>query len=146
MRRHRATSACGKRSLLLNRIKNSYMRLRAFSRPDGSGPLFERCFPSHRLQMHTPENSRTRDEEKSLSPSSSRSAVAGPRLCRDTENAVARAFAIAYLLTSDEKGAEGAVREAADCWNPEIDPKEALVLFSAVTAARMLRRDSDSMR
>ena len=67
-------------------------------------------------------------------------------MCRDTENAVARAFAIAYLLTSDEKGAEGAVREAADCWNPEIDPKEALVLFSAVTAARMLRRDSDSMR
>lgn len=66
-------------------------------------------------------------------------------MCRDTENAVARAFVIAYLLTSDKKGAEAAVREAADCWNPEIDSKESLVLFSAVAAARMLRRDSGSM-
>jgi hypothetical protein len=61
-------------------------------------------------------------------------------LCSDTENAVARAFALAYLLTADARQAEAAVSEAADCWNPEIDSEEALVRFSAVAAARLLRR------
>jgi hypothetical protein len=54
---------------------------------------------------------------------------------------VARAFLVAYLLTADAQEAEAAVAEAADCWNPEIDSDEAMVLFSAVAAARILRRD-----
>jgi hypothetical protein len=59
-------------------------------------------------------------------------------LCSDTENALARAFALAYLLTADAHQAEVAVSEAADCWNPEVDSEEALVRFSAVAAARLL--------
>jgi hypothetical protein len=70
----------------------------------------------------------------------------GSRLCSDTENALARGFALAYLLTADAHEAEAAVSEAADCWNPEIDSEEALVLFSAVAAARLARRDRGSTR
>ena len=50
-----------------------------------------------------------------------------------------RAFAVAWLLTADAEQAEAAVTEAVDCWNPEIDSEEALVQFSAVTAARIAR-------
>ena len=122
------------------------MRLHVFSRPAGSGLLSERCFPWRTLEMRTPANSRTRDGEKSLSPSSNQKTAATWRLCCDTETTVARAFAVAYLLTADAQGAEVAVSEAADCWNPEIDSEEALVLFSAHAAARMLRRDCSLMR
>lgn len=55
-------------------------------------------------------------------------------------NAVVRAFAVAWLLTADAERAEAAVMRAVDCWNPEIDSEEALVRFSAVTAARTPRR------
>jgi hypothetical protein len=53
---------------------------------------------------------------------------------------VVRAFAVAWLLTADAEQAEAAVIEAVDRWNPEIDSEEVLVRFSAVTAARTLRR------
>ena len=76
-----------------------------------------------------------------MSPSRSRSAVAGPRLCSDTENALARAFALAYLLVADAHEAEAAVTEAAVRWNSETDSKQALIRSSALTAARRIRHD-----
>ena len=118
------------RSLLLSQIKSSYMKLHLFSKPASSGLLSGRCFLSLRLKTPGQANSRVTDREKSLCPS-------------NEGNAVARAFAVAYLLTADAEQAEAAVTEAAECWNPEIDSEEALVLFSAVTAARMLRRGPD---
>lgn len=53
---------------------------------------------------------------------------------------------VAYLLTADAQQAEAAVAEGDECWDPEIDSDETLVRFSAVAAARMLRRDCGSIR
>lgn len=60
--------------------------------------------------------------------------------------AIARAFAVAYLLTADARQAEVAVSEAAECWNPEIDSEESLVRFSAIAATRRLRRGCGFVR